>query len=164
MALSLHVGRTTGTCTGEAMLQVLTITDFALIDHLELLLEPGFNVLTGETGAGKSIIVDAIGLLLGERAEEEFIRAEAQQAKVEGLFALSQASLQAVTPIMEEAGLSIEDGEIIVVREINHQGRNICRVNGSIVPLKVLLGIGEHLVDIHGQSQHLSLLNVREHL
>ncbi len=164
MALSLHVGRTTGTCTGEAMLQVLTITDFALIDHLELLLEPGFNVLTGETGAGKSIIVDAIGLLLGERAEEEFIRAEAQQAKIEGLFVLSQSSVQAVTPIMEEAGLSLEDGEIVVVREINHQGRNICRVNGSIVPLKVLTGIGEHLVDIHGQSQHLSLLNVREHL
>jgi DNA repair protein RecN (Recombination protein N) len=146
------------------MLQVLTITDFALIDHLELSLEPGLNVLTGETGAGKSIIVDAIGLLLGERAEEESIRAEATQAKVEGLFSLSKATTKTVAPILEEAGLTIDDGEIVVVREINHQGRNVCRVNGSIVPLKVLATIGEYLVDIHGQSQHLSLLNVKEHL
>jgi len=149
---------------GEAMLQVLTITDFALIDHLELTLEPGLNVLTGETGAGKSIIVDAIGLLLGERAEEESIRSEAQQAKVEGLFALGKTASANVAPILEAAGLTIDDGEIVVVREINHQGRNICRVNGSIVPLKVLSTIGEYLVDIHGQSQHLSLLNVKEHL
>jgi len=120
------------------MLQVLTITDFALIDHLELSLEPGLNVLTGETGAGKSIIVDAIGLLLGGRAEEGAIRAEAQGAKVEGLFALGEAAAAALAPIMEEAGLSMDDGEIVVVREINHQGRNICRVNGSIVPLGVL--------------------------
>ena len=146
------------------MLQVLTITDFALIDHLELSLEPGLNVLTGETGAGKSIIVDAIGLLLGERAEEESIRAEATQAKVEGLFSLSKATTKTVAPILEEAGLTIDDGEIVVVREINHQGRNVCRVNGNIVPLKVLATIGEYLVDIHGQSQHLSLLNVKEHL
>lgn len=146
------------------MLQVLTITDFALIDHLELSLEPGLNVLTGETGAGKSIIVDAIGLLLGERAEDESIRSEATQAKVEGLFALTKTAAATVAPILEEAGLTIDDGEIVVVREINHQGRNVCRVNGSIVPLKVLSTIGEHLVDIHGQSQHLSLLNVKEHL
>ena len=146
------------------MLQVLTITDFALIDHLELSLEPGFNVLTGETGAGKSIIVDAIGLLLGERAEEESIRAEAQGAKVEGLFSLGAAATAAIAPILEGVGTSIDDGEIVVVREINHHGRNICRVNGSVVPLKVLSGIGEFLVDIHGQNQHLSLLKVREHL
>ncbi len=146
------------------MLQVLTITDFALIDHLELTLEPGLNVLTGETGAGKSIIVDAIGLLLGERAEEEAIRSEAQQAKVEGFFSLSKTTAANVAPILEEAGLTIDNGEIVVVREINHQGRNICRVNGSIVPLKILSTIGEYLVDIHGQSQHLSLLNVKEHL
>ena len=146
------------------MLQVLTITDFALIDHLELFLEPGLNVLTGETGAGKSIIVDAIGLLLGERAEEESIRVESQQAKVEGLFSLSKTTVATVGSILEAAGLTIHDGEIVVVREINHQGRNICRVNGSIVPLKILSTIGEHLVDIHGQSQHLSLLNVKEHL
>lgn len=146
------------------MLQVLIITDFALIDHLELSLESGFNVLTGETGAGKSIIVDAIGLLLGERAEEGSIRAEAQRAKVEGLFSLSVEDAAAIESLLETVGISIDDGEIVVVREINHNGRNICRVNGSVVPLKVLSGIGEHLVDIHGQSQHLSLLNVREHL
>ncbi len=146
------------------MLQLLTITNYALIDHLELSLEPGLNVLTGETGAGKSIIVDAIGLLLGERAEDESIRAETKQARVEGLFSLSKAATKTIAPILEEAGLTIDDGEIVVVREINQQGRNICRINGSIVPLKVLSGIGEYLVDIHGQSQHLSLLNVQEHL
>ena len=146
------------------MLQVLIITNFALIDRLELSLEPGLNVLTGETGAGKSIIVDAIGLLLGERAEEGSIRAETEGAKVEGLFSLSSEATAALEPVLETVGIAIDDGEIVVVREINHHGRNICRVNGSVVPLKVLSGIGEHLVDIHGQSQHLSLLNVREHL
>ena len=146
------------------MLQDLIITNFALIDHLELSLEPGLNVLTGETGAGKSIIVDAIGLLLGERAEEGSIRAEAEGAKVEGLFSLSPETTDALESVLATAGVAIDDGEVVVVREINHHGRNICRVNGSIVPLRVLSGIAEHLVDIHGQSQHLSLLNVREHL
>ncbi len=147
------------------MLHVLTITDYALIDHLELTFAPGLNVLTGETGAGKSIIVDAIGLLLGKRAEEGLIRAEARQARVEGLFALSPAEADAVSDLLEEAGLpSDEAGEIVVVRELNHQGRNVCRVNGSIVPLRVLTALGERLVDIHGQGQQLPLLNVRTQL
>ena len=146
------------------MLQDLIITNFALIDHLELSLEPGLNVLTGETGAGKSIIVDAIGLLLGERAEEGSIRAVAEGAKVDGLFSLSPEASDALESVLATAGVAIDDGEVVVVREINHHGRNICRVNGSIVPLRVLSGIAELLVDIHGQSQHLSLLNVREHL
>ena len=147
------------------MLHVLTITDYALIDHLELTFAPGLNVLTGETGAGKSIIVDAIGLLLGKRAEEGLIRAEARQARVEGLFALSPSEADAVSDLLEEAGLpSDEAGEIVVVRELNHQGRNVCRVNGSIVPLRVLTALGERLVDIHGQGQQLPLLNVRTQL
>ncbi len=147
------------------MLHVLTITDYALIDRLELTFAPGLNVLTGETGAGKSIIVDAIGLLLGKRAEEGLIRAEARQARVEGLFALSPSEAGAVTSLLEEAGLpSDEAGEIVVVRELNHQGRNVCRVNGSIVPLRLLTTLGERLVDIHGQGQQLPLLNVRTQL
>ena len=147
------------------MLHALTITDYALIDHLELAFAPGLNVLTGETGAGKSIIVDAIGLLLGKRADEGLIRAEARQARVEGLFALSPAESGAAREVLEEAGLPADDaGEIVIVREINHQGRNICRVNGSIVPLRVLSALGERLVDIHGQGQQLPLLNVRTQL
>ena len=147
------------------MLHVLTITDYALIDHLELAFAPGLNVLTGETGAGKSIIVDAIGLLLGKRAEEGLIRAEASQARVQGLFALTSAEADAARDILEEAGLPTDDAEeIVVVRELNHQGRNVCRVNGAIVPLRVLTALGERLVDIHGQGQQLPLLNVRTQL
>ncbi|MDE2801721.1 MAG: AAA family ATPase [Chloroflexota bacterium] len=147
------------------MLHVLTITDYALIDHLELAFAPGLNVLTGETGAGKSIIVDAIGLLLGKRAEEGLIRAEARQARVEGLFVLSSEEAEAAREVLEEAGLPADDAEeIVVVREINHQGRNVCRVNGAIVPLRVLAALGERLVDIHGQNQQLPLLNVRTQL
>ena len=147
------------------MLHVLTITDYALIDRLELAFAPGLNVLTGETGAGKSIVVDAIGLLLGKRAEEGLIRAEARQARVEGLFALSPAEADAAREALEEAGVPPDDaGEIVVVREINHQGRNVCRVNGAIVPLRALAALGERLVDIHGQGQQLPLLNVRTQL
>lgn len=147
------------------MLHVLTITDYALIDHLELTFAPGFNVLTGETGAGKSIIVDAIGLLLGKRAEEGLIRAEARQARVEGIFYLTPAEADAARQGMEEAGLPTDEGgDIVVVREINHQGRNVCRVNGAIVPLRTLAALGERLVDIHGQGQQLPLLNVRTQL
>ncbi len=147
------------------MLHVLTITDYALIDHLELAFAPGLNVLTGETGAGKSIIVDAISLLLGKRAEEGLIRAEARQARVEGLFALSSEEAEAARDVLDEAGLPAGDAEeIVVVREINHQGRNVCRVNGAIVPLRVLTALSERLVDIHGQGQQLPLLNVRTQL
>ena len=148
--------------TNEEMLHVLTIKDYALVDHLELAFTPGFNVLTGETGAGKSIIVDAIGLLLGKRADEGLIRAEARQARVEGLFVLSPEEVEAARDALEEAGLPADDAEeFVVVREINHQGRNVCRVNGAIVPLRTLAALGERLVDIHGQNQQLPLLNIR---
>ncbi len=148
--------------TNEEMLHVLTIKDYALVDHLELAFTPGFNVLTGETGAGKSIIVDAIGLLLGKRADEGLIRAEARQARVEGLFVLAPEEVEAARDALEEAGLPADDAEeFVVVREINHQGRNVCRVNGAIVPLRTLAALGERLVDIHGQNQQLPLLNIR---
>ena len=144
------------------MLHVLTIKDYALVDHMELAFTPGFNVLTGETGAGKSIIVDAIGLLLGKRADEGLIRAEARQARVEGLFVLAPEEVEAARDALEEAGLPADDAEeVVVVREINHQGRNVCRVNGAIVPLRTLAALGERLVDIHGQNQQLPLLNIR---
>jgi DNA repair protein RecN (Recombination protein N) len=126
---------------------------------------PGFNVLTGETGAGKSIIIDAVSLLLGGRADVEFIRSSADRATIEGVFALDHETLPIVQPLLEQDGLEGDDPTVLILaREIRREGRNICRVNGRAVSLKVLAGIGEHLVDIHGQTEHLSLMRVREHV
>ncbi|MBI4758084.1 MAG: DNA repair protein RecN [Chloroflexi bacterium] len=150
------------------MLVELTISDFAIIDHLKLELAPGFNVLTGETGAGKSIIIDALGTLLGQKTSAEAVRSGAAQARVEGVFAGSAAvgepDGKALGPILREYGLETEGGTLILSREINRSGRSIGRVNGRAVPVNVLQQIGSLLVDIHGQSEHLSLLRVSEHL
>ncbi|MGD9147076.1 MAG: AAA family ATPase, partial [Anaerolineae bacterium] len=147
------------------MLSELTISDFAIIDKLHLRFGPGFNVLTGETGAGKSIIIDAVSLLLGGRGEVDLIRAGAAQANVEGTFSLDDEALAIVRPLLEQDSLEGDDPAILILaREIRRGGRNVCRVNGRAVSLKVLRGIGEHLVDIHGQTEHLSLMRVREHI
>jgi DNA repair protein RecN (Recombination protein N) len=143
----------------------LDIRDFAIIDHIHLRFERGFNVLTGETGAGKSIIVDAVSLLLGDRGGFDFIRAGADQAAIEGVFALDREIRGAVDPLLEQDGLEGDDPAILVLaREIRSEGRSVCRVNGRAVTLKVLREIGQHLVDIHGQTEHLSLMRVREHV
>jgi DNA repair protein RecN (Recombination protein N) len=143
----------------------LTIRDFAIIDHLDLRFGPGFNVLTGETGAGKSIIIDAVSMLLGGRGDVTLIRSGAEQATIEGTFHLDGESQAAIDPLLEEEGLEGDEPHILLLsREIRREGRNICRVNGRAVALKVLAGIGEHLVDIHGQTEHLSLMRVREHI
>lgn len=149
------------------MLSELLIQDFAIIDRVALQFDPSFNVLTGETGAGKSILIDAISLLLGGRAQNEFVRAGAQQARVEGVFTLDERAAASIRPVLEEFGLLDEDDDgytLILSREINASGRNLCRVNGRAVPLRVLQGVGEPLVDIHGQTEHLSLLNPRKHV
>ena len=126
---------------------------------------PGFNVLTGETGAGKSIIVDAVSLVLGSRADVEFIRAGAEQASVEGVFVLDEESQAVICPLLEQDGLEGDDRALLLLaREVRKEGRNVCRVNGRAVSLKVLNGIGQHLVDIHGQTEHLSLMRVGEHV
>jgi DNA repair protein RecN (Recombination protein N) len=127
-------------------------------------LHRGFNVMTGETGAGKSIIIDAVGMLLGGRAQSEFVRANTAKARVEGTFALENAARESIFPILDEIGIEHEDDSLIVTREIHLEGRNICRVNGRTVTLHTLERIGEFLIDIHGQSEHLSLLRVREHV
>ena len=147
------------------MLSELTITNFAIIDELHLRFSPGFNVLTGETGAGKSIIIDAVSLLLGGRADTEVIRAGADEARVEGIFILNLFSQMAILPLLRENGLEGDrDDLLILAREIRREGRSVCRVNGRAVALAVLASIGQQLVDIHGQSEHLSLLRLREHL
>ena len=151
---------------GSTVLLELTIRDFAIIDELTLHWEPGLNALTGETGAGKSIIVDAVGALLGDRLGSEIVRAGRQRAFVEGIFALGDGA-NAPAPVREllaEHELLEEDDQLIVTRELARGGRSIARLNGRAVPLSLLQQVGEHLVDIHGQSQHLSLLRPREHL
>ena len=146
------------------MLRLLSVTNFATIDHLELELGPSFNVLTGETGAGKSIIVDAVSLLLGGRADAGMIRSGSRQARVEGIFLLSGDLTQEINSALGDYGLDLGEEDLILAREVNLDGRNTCRVNGRIVPLRLLSALAEHLVDIHGQNQHLSLLRVREHM
>lgn len=146
------------------MLSELTIENLAIIDQLHLSFGPGFNVLTGETGAGKSIIIDAVSLLLGGRGESDLIRTGAERALIEGVFALGGEIQAALNPVLAEDGLDGDDPKLLTLaREIRREGRNICRVNGRAVSLKVLERVGQQLVDIHGQTEHLSLMRVREH-
>ena len=147
------------------MLHELTIQGFAIIDELHLRFNAGFSVLTGETGAGKSIIIDAVSLLLGARGDANVVRTGAERSVVEGVFILDAESQSGLTPLLEQEGLEGDvPGVLILGREIRREGRNVCRVNGRAVALKVLAEIGERLVDIHGQTEHLSLMRVREHV
>ncbi len=146
------------------MLVELHIEDFAIIDRLDLDFGAGLVTFTGETGAGKSIIIDAVGTLLGSRADTTMVRAGAERALVEGVFRLEGAAREHIEPLLQEEDL-IDDPEYLVLgREIRNQGRSIARVNGRSVNLKLIREIGEFLVDIHGQTEHLSLLRVRHHL
>ena len=146
------------------MLVELSISNLAIISSLRLQFAPGFNVLTGETGAGKSIIIDAVGLLLGGRASSDLIRTGCETAIVEGVFSLSPDVQASLWEVLEEYGLCEESGQLILRREISRERRNICRVNGQAVTLGLLQEIGHHLVDVHGQGDHLSLLRVRRHV
>jgi DNA repair protein RecN (Recombination protein N) len=147
------------------MLTELRVRDFAIIDALDLEFAPGLNVLTGETGAGKSIIMDCIALLMGDKAEANMVRAGAQAAIVEGTFAYDKGLRKDVEGVLKEHGLESEDGSHVTLsREVRAGGRSICRINGRSVNQSALKEIGELLVDMHGQSEHLSLLRVREHV
>jgi len=147
------------------MLTELHIRNFAIIDDLYLTFAPGFTVLTGETGAGKSIIIDAVELVLGGRADTTIIRAGADQALVEATFQLEPARQAALQPLLEQEGLEGDEPDLLLLsREVRAGGRSICRVNGRAVTLALLREVAQGLVDIHGQSEHLSLLRVREHV
>jgi DNA repair protein RecN (Recombination protein N) len=148
------------------MLTELTIRDFAIIDNLTLTFAPGFNVLTGETGAGKSIIMDAVSLILGDRADTTVIRSKAEAAHVEGIFAIADIPAQTyLEGILAREGLEGDAlGTLVLAREVRDNGRSICRVNGRMTTLAILKEIGEELVDIHGQSEHLSLLRPATHV
>ncbi|MCJ7825036.1 MAG: DNA repair protein RecN [Anaerolineales bacterium] len=146
------------------MLNELHIRDFAIIEDLRLTLNPGFVVFTGETGAGKSIIIDAVEMVLGGRADNTFVRTGSEVALVEGLFDLEPSTQEPVNRILDREGLLDDPEQLLLGREIRREGRNICRVNGRGVSLSLLSEIGDLLVDVHGQSEHLSLLRVREHI
>ncbi|MBL8156719.1 MAG: DNA repair protein RecN [Anaerolineae bacterium] len=151
------------------MLASLTVTDFAIIDRLHLELTAGFIVFTGETGAGKSIIIDAVGLLLGGKSDPNMVRAGADLARVEGVFHLAGEAQAAAAAVLEREALAAEDpaaeaAELTLTRDLRREGRSTCRVNGQLVSLAILREIGQLLVDVHGQSEHLSLLNPRSHL
>ena len=146
------------------MLTELRIQNFAIIDELELKLGSGLIILTGETGAGKSIILDAATMLIGGRADTTLIRAEAEYAFVEGLFSLLGPEKEAVNAILNREELLDDENHVTLTREVRREGRSIARVNGRTVNVSLLKELGALLVDIHGQSEHLSLLDTRAHL
>ncbi len=146
------------------MLTELRIQNFAIIDNLELKLGSGLILLTGETGAGKSIILDAVTMLIGGRAETTLVRAEAEYALVEGLFSLKGPDKEAVNEILKREELLDDENYVTLTREVRREGRSIARVNGRTVNVSLLKELGALLVDIHGQSEHLSLLDPRAHL
>ncbi|MBI3979317.1 MAG: DNA repair protein RecN [Chloroflexi bacterium] len=146
------------------MLVELNIANFAIIDRLTLAPAPGFNVLTGETGAGKSILIDAVGAILGGKVGAELVRAGAESARVEGIFDLRTCPTRdRIRHALLECGIE-DDDDLILAREIHRSGRSTARVNGRAVPQAVLRELGERLVDVHGQSEHLSLLRAAEHV
>lgn len=144
------------------MLQELSITNFAIIEQLDIAFENGMTVLTGETGAGKSIIIDAVGLLAGGRGSQEFIRTGADKAVLQGMFILPADGVTA--HMLDEAGIDHADNTVILQREIAKSGRNTCRINGMLVNTTTLKRIGETIVDIHGQNEHQELMQPEKHL
>ena len=145
------------------MLRELHIQNFAIITDLTLQFKAGLVVLTGETGAGKSIILDALSAVLGTRVESGVVRAGSNQAFVEALFELDDVTLSSLRPLLEEEGLLEDERFLTLSREIRSEGRSIARVNGRSVNLGIQSEIGAVLVDVHGQSEHLSLLKVKSH-
>ena len=142
------------------MLQSLTIKNIALIDNLTIELNNGFNVLTGETGAGKSLIIDSLALLLGEKADKSLISYGTDFASVEAVF---YTESNVVLNKLEEFGLEREN-TVIIYRKLSLDGRNECRVNGKSFTLAMLKSITSPLMDLHGQFQHQELLKVSNQL
>ena len=147
------------------MLKEIRIRNFAIIESLDLELTPGFNVFTGETGAGKSIILDALSIVLGEKGDNSFVREGTKRASIEAVFDYGTRS-EDILEILEREDLLPDDGieELSLSREIRLEGRSTARINGHSVSLSLLQEIGSLLVDIHGQSEHLSLLRPGSHI
>jgi DNA repair protein RecN (Recombination protein N) len=144
------------------LLSELSIKNFAIIEALTVSFEKGLTVLTGETGAGKSIIIDAIHLLVGGRGSAEFVRHGEDKAEIEGLFQLDDHH-----PVFAKAlefGIEIEEGMVVLRRDISRSGKSVCRINGKLVTISTLREVGGTLVDIHGQHEHQDLMDETRHL
>jgi DNA repair protein RecN (Recombination protein N) len=146
------------------MLSELHIQNFAIIDKLDLRFGGGLIILTGETGAGKSIILDAVVMLIGGKADTTYVRTDSDAAFVEGLFHLKGPEKDAVHAVLKREDLMDDPNYVVLMREVRKEGRSVARVNGRTVNVALLKELGALLVDIHGQAEHLSLLDPRAHL
>ncbi len=142
------------------MLKSLSIKNFALIEEAEIHFDPGLNIITGETGAGKSILLGALSMVLGERAMTENIRTGAEKSVIEGVFTVTPV----VEKLLRENEIENSIDEILVRRELSLKGQNRCFVNDNLIPSSLLKSIGDHLVDLHGQHDHQSLLRQEIHI
>ncbi|WP_075618045.1 DNA repair protein RecN [Paenisporosarcina indica] len=145
------------------MLKELSIKNFAIIEEVSVSFSDGLTVLTGETGAGKSIIIDAVHLLAGGRGSQEFIRHGAKKAELEGLFFIQDAQHPVFQKLLD-VGIDADDDSIILRRDINDHGKSVCRVNGKLVTIAILREIGGSLIDIHGQHESQELMDDRLHI
>ena len=145
------------------MLAELSIKNFAIIETLSVSFTKGLTVLTGETGAGKSIIIDAIHLLVGGRGSAEFVRHGEERAEIEGLFQIDERNHPVIAKAFE-FGIDVDEGMVVFRRDISRSGKSICRVNGKLVTISTLREIGSTLVDIHGQHEHQELMDESRHL
>ncbi|MGO2100430.1 DNA repair protein RecN [Vagococcus salmoninarum] len=144
------------------MLQELSIQNFAIISNLDVSFKEGMTVLTGETGAGKSIIIDAVGLLVGGRGSSDYIRQGAQKCTLQGQFSVTLNPN--LSQLLTELAIELDDNVLIVSREIHRSGKNACRINGTLINTGKLREIGTYLVDIHGQNEHQELMHADSHL
>ena len=143
------------------MLVLLSISNFAIIRHLDITLRPGLNILSGETGAGKSIIINAVDLILGKRAFADLIRSGCREARVEALFVFPENRLLA--EMLSGLGFPYE-GDLLIKRTIFREGRNKILINGSLATLQMLSRIGSLLISISGQHEHQLLLKQDQHI
>ncbi len=146
------------------MLTELHIQNFAIIDKLDLRFDSGLIILTGETGAGKSIILDAVVMLIGGKADTTFVRTDSDAAFVEAVFQLTGPEKEAVHFILNREELMDDPNYVVLMREVRKEGRSVARINGRTVNVGLLKELGALLIDIHGQAEHLSLLDPRAHL
>ena len=142
------------------MLLCLNIKNVALIESVSIEFEPKMTVLTGETGAGKSIIIDCVNLLLGARSDKTLVRYGTDKARIQGVFSASDEVLQ----VLEKEGIDQDGDTVLIDRELSQEGRNICRINGVITTQNVLREIGTHLINIHGQQDNQALLTPHRHI
>ena len=142
------------------MLLCLNIKNVAIIESVNIEFEPQMTVLTGETGAGKSIIIDCVNLLLGARSDKTLVRYGTDKARIQGLFSASDDILE----ILKNEGIDTDGNTVLIDRELSPEGRNVCRINGVMTTQNVLREIGAHLINIHGQQDNQALLTPDKHI